>query len=380
MNMHTKAAGGGGEVALAAAFDAHHKAVEDALKKSGMSVAEISARLSELEQKAVRRPGGYPEPETWGSQVAASEQYKALAGTQDGKVRIGVKTTITTGTTSGGPLGTVDHRTVPNMLPQRRIRVRDVLTPGRTASTAVEYPRQTTRTNNAATVAETAQKPESALAWETVSVPVRTIAHLMPASKQVLDDVPMLQSIIDGELRYMLADVEEGQLLNGGGTGTDLSGVYTQATAFTPPFTIVAPTMIDVLLLAIAQTNAAGFEADSITVNPLDWAKIQLLKDTQGRHLAGSPFSSDAVARLWRTPVVETQAMTADKFMVGSSIGAQVFDRQDVTIEISTEHSDFFAKNLVMMRAEERLALAVYRPLAWTKGDFSDAITAATVA
>ena len=72
----------------------------------------------------------------------------------------------------------------------------------------------------------------------------------------------MLASVIDNELRYMLEDVEEAQLLNGGGTGTDLNGVYTQATAFTPPFTLAAPTMIDVLLLAIAQTQAAGFEPD----------------------------------------------------------------------------------------------------------------------
>lgn len=69
---------------------------------------------------------------------------------------------------------------------------------------------------------------------------VTTIAHWVLATRQILDDVPMLQSYVDGRLRYGLALVEENQLLNGSGTGTDLAGIYTQATAFTPPITIPA--------------------------------------------------------------------------------------------------------------------------------------------
>jgi HK97 family phage major capsid protein len=93
--------------------------------------------------------------------------------------------------------------------------------------------------------------------------------------------------------------------------------------------------------------------------------------------MGNGPFSPEQVARVWTIPVVATQAMTANKFMVGASVGAQIFDRQDATVEISTEHSDFFARNMVLLRAEERLALAVYRTTAWTKGDFTAAITAA---
>lgn len=105
-------------------------------------------------------------------------------------------------------------------------------------SNAVEYPAQTGRTNNAATVAEGTVKPESGLAFELRTLPTQVIAHWIPASRQVLEDSPQLRDIIDGELRYGLAYVEEGQLLYGDGSGSNLDGMVPNATAFAAPFTI----------------------------------------------------------------------------------------------------------------------------------------------
>jgi HK97 family phage major capsid protein len=53
---------------------------------------------------------------------------------------------------------------------------------------------------------------------------------------------------------------------------------------------------------------------------------------------------------------------------------AQVFRRNNLTVEASNSHNDFFQKNLTAIRAEQRLALAVYRPNAF------HAITALNVA
>lgn len=363
------------------AVDARLKSIEEKADQTASNAGGIAARLKDIEQSLAGRGGdGGPYERSIGQTVAESPQYNALKDAQGGRARINVKATLTTGPTSGGALAPSDRLINPIMLPQRRVRVRDLLSPGSTSSTSVEYPRQTTRTNAAATVAETAQKPESALGFEIVNTPVRTIAHLLPASKQILDDAPMLRSIIDNELIYMLGDVEELQLLMGDGIGTNLHGVYTLATPFSPVFTIASPTMLDVLLLAVAQTQAAGYDPDGMVLNPLDWARILTMKDGQGRYLANGPFGPEQIARLWTLPVAPTTAMTPGKFLITTRIGAQIFDREEAMVEISTEHADFFGKNLVMMRAEERLALAVYRPLAFTKGDFSEAITAATQA
>ena len=43
-----------------------------------------------------------------------------------------------------------------------------------------------------------------------------------------------------------------------------------------------------------------------------------------------------------------------------------MFRRGGVTVEATNAHSDYFVKNLLALRAEERLALACYRPAAFT--------------
>lgn len=363
-------------------FKSHHSEVKAALEKAGVKDSELEARMGEIEQRIVRSGSGEETgAKSLGQTVTDSAQFKQLSADRGGKMRLSLKTTITTATGSGGALAPSMRIATPDMLQQRPLRVRDLISPGQTDSGSIEYPRQTTRTNNAAMQAsEGAAKAESALGFEMVTAPVRTLAHWIPASKQVLDDAPLLASLIDSELRYGLADVEDAQLLNGAGTGADLNGIYTQATAFAAPFTISAPNSVDVILAAMAQLEAANFQPDGVVLNGVDFAKMMALKDSSGQYLGNGPFSDEQLQRLWRLPVATTSGMAAGKFLIGAfKRGAQVFDRQDATVEVSTEHSDFFTKNLVAIRAEQRLALAVYRTGAFIKGDFAAALTAITV-
>jgi len=392
-----------------AAFDAKHDQVkalaEEALGKAqkgeDLSAAtkqladealvgmnEAKARLDELEQKIARK-GADDEtrPRSIGEQVLAADEMKAFLASRAsrGRASVEVKAIITSLTTDA--MGSAGDLIVPDRLPgilapgQRRLTVRDLLTPGRTSSTSVQYVKETGFTNAAATVSETtgALKPQSDIKFDIATSSVTTIAHWVLATRQILDDAPMLQSYIDGRLRYGLALVEENQLLNGGGTGTDLNGIYTQATAFTAPITIPAPvTRIDVLRLAVLKSALAELPTTGAVLHPADWASIELLKETTGAYLIGNPQSALAPT-LWSLPIVATQAISQGSFLTGAfRLGAQIFDRWDARVEVSTEDDQNFRKNLVTILAEERLALAVYRPEAFVKGAFAAAATAAT--
>jgi len=346
---------------------------------------ELATRLTEIEQKQARDPGTPERRKSIGEQVTeGNEEAIAALAKGRGRFNMQVKAIVSSLTTdadgSAGDL-IVPQRVGMAPVAQRRFTVRDLLTPGRTNSNAIQYPKETLFTNNAATVTESAgtAKAQSELRFDIATSNVTTIAHWILATKQILDDVPMLQSYIDGRLRYGLAYVEENQLLNGGGTGTDLNGIYTQATAYAAPITPTAAgalTKLDILRLAILQSSLTDLPATGIVMHPSDWTDIELTKTDDGAYVFANPTGM-TTKRLWGLPVVDTQAMTIDKFLVGAfQLGAQIFDREDANVEISTEDSDNFRKNLVTIRAEERLALAVYNTLAFTKGDFSDALAA----
>jgi HK97 family phage major capsid protein len=343
---------------------------------------EIATRMTELEQKMVRNPGTPERRKSVGEQVTEGHEAEIAALAKGrGRFNIEVKAIISALTTDAD--GSAGDLIVPQRVGlvgglERRMTVRDLLAPGRTNSNAIQYPKETGYTNSAATVTETAgtAKAQSEMKFDIATSSVTTIAHWVLATKQILDDVPMLQSYIDGRLRYGLRYVEENQLLNGGGTGTDLEGIYTAATASTANLGVVtAPTKIDVIRFAMLQASLAEYSPNGVVLHPTDWAGIETTKDTAGAYIIGNPQDRSA-PRLWGLPVVATQAMTLDKFLVGSfDMGAQIFDRMGARVEISTEDASNFRQNLVTILCEERLALAIYRPEAFVKGDFSDQIT-----
>jgi HK97 family phage major capsid protein len=340
---------------------------------------ELASQVADMEQKMARK-GSAPERQKSFGEAAIAEHLEEIKGlmSKRGRVNMPVKAIISALTTDA--LGSAGDLIVPQRvgnifgLPERRMTVRDLITPGTTTSNAIQYVKETGFTNAAATVSETAgaAKPQSDIKFDIMTTAVSTIAHWVLATKQILDDVPQLQSYIDGRLRYGLMYVEEAQLLMGAGTGTDLNGIYTQATAYAAPFVLAGATMIDTLRLAMLQAELAEYPSTGIVLHPSDWARIELTKTTDNGYLFANP-QSVSQPRLWGLPVVSTQAMTIDKFLVGAfKLGAQVFDREDANVEISTEDSDNFRKNLVTVRAEERLALAVYRPEAFIKGDLGN--------
>jgi HK97 family phage major capsid protein len=246
-------------------FESHHKQVtkmlEDANKTAEGIDARMTARMSDIEQKMARRggTGGQPGSElgsSWGASVIEAPEFKTFReGGARGMARIELKTVVTigSGATLAGPMIAPMVITDPVVLPKRRLTIRDLLAPGQTNSNQVWFPRMTVRQNLASVISEGTTKPQSDFTTELVQTPVVTIAHFMVASRQALDDAPALQSLIDSELRYGLQLVEESELLLGDGTGQHLSGLITNATAYSAPFSVSSETAIDRLALARLQ-------------------------------------------------------------------------------------------------------------------------------
>lgn len=341
----------------------------------------LKGEMTGIEQKAVAaQKAAEPEITSWGKQFIEAGNVKSAlehGSGFSGSVRAEVKQ-VNSAAAGGLILRPFRDSELVNLLRERRV-VRDLLSTIRVNTSSVDYVTQTTRTNNAAPVAEGASKPYSDYAWGSATAVIRVLAHLTKITRQAMDDAPRLMGEIDSEMRYGLGFVEERQFLFGNNTGQNLHGIMPQATAFALPagFTRrLGTTKVDVLRVAMLQNAVALLPADGIVLNDVDWADIELTKTSDGAYLFSNPQGSVA-ARMWGLPVVTTPAMTADNFLVGNfMMGATIYDRMSVEVQISTENVDDFETNRATMRAEERVGLAVKRPQAFTKGLFSTAIVA----
>ena len=276
--------------------------------------------------------------------------------------------------------------------PTRTKRVRDLFPTRTTTAAVIEYFRQLGFTtldashgvNSASSVAERSgsaafgAKPQSSFAFVGEQAPVRTLAHWEAAHRNVLADEPQLRSIIDNELMYGLRLLEDAQILNGDGVGENLLGVlqtpgiqtYSWSAGLSTP---VPDTKADALRRAATLSFLAYYEPTGIVLHPSDWEDIELTKDTNGQYLIAVSVAMGGEPKVWRMPVVDTPAITSGTALVGAfGTGAQLYDREQASIRISEQHSDFFVRNAIVILAEQRLALAVKRPEAFVEVTFDN--------
>ena len=336
----------------------------------------LKANFDTLEQKMAREGAGHDQDQrTLGQKFVSMDDFKSMASApRNGQaVNMQVKADITTARTDApGSVGAgINPNRLPGVqgLPQQRMTVRQLLMPGRTDGPLIQYLQETGFTNNAASVAEGGLKPQSDMQLMDKSITTKVIAHWFRVSKQTLSDVAQIESLLDTRLLFGLEFEEERQMLYGDGEGENLAGIIPQATDFAVPVGARAATQtLDVLRLAMLQSALALFPATGHVLNPIDWDNIIGLKDADGRYIIGNPQGT-ATPTLWGLPVVPTPAMAVGKFLTGAfQLGAQIFDQWDSRIEIGFQNDDF-VRNKVTILAEERLALAVYRPEAFIYGN-----------
>ena len=356
------------------------KAADDALTNQ----AELRAQLTALEQHmAAQLPSAQAAPQTLGEKftaqanvVAYLEQSRSGNGDQ-GKMRATfdgytLRNTVSGATpASGGVLRVPQYIPGINMPGMVNLTVRDLLTWGRTTANSINFKRELAFTNNAAPVSELVTKPQSNITFEDATANVITIAHWVKESKQIVADVPQLQSYIDTRMMRKLREKEEGQLLKGSGVGNNLTGLYTAASAYSNPgVTVAAENRMDRLRLAILQAGLSGYVVDGIVLHPVDVAYMELTKTASDRnYLARSPFTGKITA-VWGVPLVESTNMTAGTYLVGAfGTAAQGWDREQMSVQIGYEGTDFI-DNAITVLCEERLALTIYRADAMIKGSF----------
>lgn len=379
------------ELKKASDGSAEAKQAAEELKQSMDDMAnQYEEKLTDL-MAQMKRPGaGQPEQAKSMGQAFVTEAKEAIDGGNLLGKSYSLKD-ITGATGSGGALVRPDrdptvYRSIGGM---RQLRIADLIPAIPTSSNAVEIMRLATVGDPAAPqgttigtgAGELATKASTTLTWELVTVSIPTIAVHTKASRQVLSDAPMLQSIIDSELTYKLQLESDDQLLNGDGTGQNLTGILQDASINdvgelangTAPADVPAA-MIDHIRAAITECQVNEYyNINGLVMNPVDWQTLETAKATDGHYLlVAFAATSGETPTVWRVPVIVTNAIAESTFLLGDwSLGAQRYVREGVSIRTSEHHDVNFTQNAITILAEERYALGISRPLAFCKGAFT---------
>jgi hypothetical protein len=232
------------------------------------------------------------------------------------------------------------------------------------------YPRDSGQTKTAAVVAEGALKPELTLVLPQIEAQLATIAVWAAVSNQTLEDVASFTSWLNGVFALDVLDKLDDEVLNGTGTGGRMQGLLT-CPGLTGPIAFTAPeTAADAIARAIAAVYAASrMPPDAIVIDPASYVAMLTLKaSTAGTYLSGAAMSAAPISLLWGTPIVASPAMPAGQAVVGNfARGGTLYGKTGLRMQASTEHSDFFVRNLTALLAELRAVLAVQRPPAFCR-------------
>jgi HK97 family phage major capsid protein len=338
--------------------------------------AELADRIEQAENAIARGSrGGGEAPESPGAAFASSEQLKTMLQNRQNNsqpVEVGSFFSPQAATLTEYP--SQPGREPGIIAPPARPRVRDLFRVTQTDRVAIQYVERTGYTNNAETVQPGGLKPESALEFALRTASMRKIAHWLPVVDEVLSDENDLRDHVDGELIEGLKEKEDEKLLYGpGDAASDIQGIMTHANAqayYGGSEGETGDTMIDAVRRAMVKAEDARYAADGVVLNHRDWAKIETLKGNDGHYLWVN-ITVGGQRQLWRVPVVATPAMNEGEFLTGAfDRAARLYDRMQAMIKVADQHADYAIHNTVAIIAEERLALAVFRPEAFVVGSY----------
>lgn len=111
-------------------------------------------------------------------------------------------------------------------------------------------------------------------------------------------------------------------------------------------------------------------------INPADYNKLRLAKDSNGQYFGGGYFGNPYAApggialnpAVWGLTTVVTPAVPVGTAVVGAfKQGATVLRKDGLRVDSTNTNVDDFENNLITLRAEERLGLEIQRPAAFVK-------------
>ena len=327
----------------------------DAFSKALLEQGEV---LSKLETKGLEPRNVSFKEELHKSIKSNKQAFKDLKNNRHGSVRFEVKAAgnMLVSTNVTGQIPQAERESGITRVVRRQPFIVDLVNTGTINSTTWEWVEQKNPDGGAAMTAEGAAKSQADFDLVLASASVRKVTAYIKASKEMLDDVDLMEAEINQELTELINLKIDEQVLSGDGLSQNLTGILENATAFAAgSFALPVPeaNKKDVLAVAINQIMVAQFQPNYILMHPSDVTGMGLEKASDGHYIL-APFTTVDGTIIKGIPVVQNTGVTEGDYLVGDFTKSGVRFKEALTFDMGYENDDF-TKNFVTILAESRL-------------------------
>lgn len=212
---------------------------------------------------------------------------------------------------------------------------------------------------DAAFIGEGVVKPLIDIDYEIRYSNAKKVAGKIKVSEEALTDIPFMNAEISRKLKQRHDLALQDGILNGDGTGANLTGITTVAAAFAAgglALSINNAQNYDVLVAAYNQilvTSDSNYIPTAVFVHPTDATKMKLTKDADNNYIM-PPFVSASGDVINNVRIIQNTKIPLGYFLMGDFSKSHVRNYVDFSIRIGYTGDDF-EKNLVTILGESRV-------------------------
>jgi len=346
------------------------KSIKDLQSKSNNSkVAEAITNI-ELEVKSLKEKAGTPVSKPFTVKSMLIENKESLVGMAEksnGNLVLKAPATMLVSSNivgaNAGLLPEVEYRAGMISIAERSPSMLDNVNSFRTDSAQISWADEINPEGDAEFIAEGSLKPLADFEITPKLSQAKEVAVVMKVGKNMLKDIPWLESTINGKMRDRIILKTDEKLFSGdetGSGGVEFDGIDKYASSFVAGSlagTVPTPTTADAIRSSIAQITVQTdtdrrFSPNFAYMNPYDVAGMDLQKGSDG-HYTLPPFVSAEGRTVYGVKVVESTLIPAGQLLVGDFSKSNFGVYEDIEIDFGYENDDF-RKNLITMRASAR--------------------------
>jgi HK97 family phage major capsid protein len=210
-------------------------------------------------------------------------------------------------------------------------------------------------------VAEGGTFPESTAKWKQYTLPVQKVGDTIPVSEEFMEDEQMFYAELAMFLRTNIEIKINDQVVNGDGTGNNLTGMISSVPTYTPVAAGITDASIYDLIVKLRETISAPYGGKYNTnfalMNLTDINKMKLKKDANNNYML-PPFVDRSGNVVDGLTIVEDNTVVANTMFMGDSRFARIYERTGLDLAQGLVGSQFI-EDAITLKVRKRMAFLI---------------------